>query len=268
MFKNIVVTVLVVMTLFCSNAFASFGDSELIRVIYERNTGTTEQLTDLGNINTILSTPVTTIAGNPLTANYPSNLIATYFAIDRINSQVWVSSTSDIPSSFYFNGNGYNSGVLYISQMLSYYNTLPADANGVVTGPLGVSSSFRVRVDANQGYLGGIVSTVNGSHRTTEISLASLVDGSASSVTQNLFFNSHGRSTSTLDEHGNTITIPAQTFGAIVATISTNADGSTTITTPTPIPAAAWLMGSGLIGMVGFRRRLAGIKVNCNISNA
>ncbi len=26
-------------------------------------------------------------------------------------------------------------------------------------------------------------------------------------------------------------------------------------TTPTPIPAAAWLFGSGLLGLVGLRRR-------------
>ncbi|MBG0789718.1 MAG: hypothetical protein H0S80_04380 [Desulfovibrionaceae bacterium] len=40
-----------------------------------------------------------------------------------------------------------------------------------------------------------------------------------------------------------------------------NADGSyaegSTIATPTPIPGAAWLLGSGLVGLVGLRRRFS-----------
>ena len=39
-----------------------------------------------------------------------------------------------------------------------------------------------------------------------------------------------------------------------LSTITTNADGTTNISA-TPIPAAIYLMGSGLLGLVGIRRR-------------
>lgn len=39
--------------------------------------------------------------------------------------------------------------------------------------------------------------------------------------------------------------------------ITTNTDQTTTVNyTPTPIPAAVWLLGSGLMGLIGVRRRI------------
>jgi len=38
--------------------------------------------------------------------------------------------------------------------------------------------------------------------------------------------------------------------------IRTFADGSTQVSAPVPVPAAIWLLGSGLIGLVGIRRRM------------
>ncbi len=47
--------------------------------------------------------------------------------------------------------------------------------------------------------------------------------------------------------------------GTAVAKIRTNADGSTTLSSlaPTPIPAAIYLFGSGLVGLVGMRRKMS-----------
>jgi hypothetical protein len=55
----------------------------------------------------------------------------------------------------------------------------------------------------------------------------------------------------------------AGTQGYTLFTVDLNNDGTTTVqtmvneasVTPTPIPAAAWLLGSGLMGLVGIRRR-------------
>ena len=50
---------------------------------------------------------------------------------------------------------------------------------------------------------------------------------------------------------GNLLSISLANDGtAQVASFDTTAQG-----TPTPIPAAAWLLGSGLMGLAGIRRR-------------
>jgi hypothetical protein len=56
---------------------------------------------------------------------------------------------------------------------------------------------------------------------------------------------------------------PLKTVDGTLFTISLNADGTATAVvadagttaTPTPIPAAAWLLGSGIMGLAGIRRR-------------
>ena len=57
--------------------------------------------------------------------------------------------------------------------------------------------------------------------------------------------------------------IPLKTDTGMLFSIALNADNTTTVVvadagtnvTPTPIPAAFWLLGSGLAGLVGIRRR-------------
>ena len=49
--------------------------------------------------------------------------------------------------------------------------------------------------------------------------------------------------------------------GVKLLDLTTNTDGTTTVnyvapTAATPIPAAAWLLGSGLMGLFGMRRKM------------
>ena len=66
------------------------------------------------------------------------------------------------------------------------------------------------------------------------------------SINQNITYlgNAYGVSAT------NVLTLPGTTYSAADYTVGANID-----VTPTPIPAAAWLLGSGLIGLLGIRKR-------------
>jgi hypothetical protein len=242
MFKKKIVMLIAaaMMTLSASSAFAAFGDLELIRVYYERTTGTVEVATDLGTISTLLAAPSTTIVGAFGTVNTPSNMYAAYFAVDRATNTFWVSgSSNDTTPPVAVGSPGYTSLKSGSSSVYSTYNAAGGSANTTVTS-LQSSSGYKSKLSATQGFLGNGVN--NATRPNTEISLASLLDHTASSVFQNLY-----------SVAGTT----ASAKGVKVAQISTNADGSTTITTAnTPIPPAFFLMGSGLLGMFGLRRKV------------
>jgi hypothetical protein len=56
-----------------------------------------------------------------------------------------------------------------------------------------------------------------------------------------------------LSSDGTLLTLDLDTHGAATANVA--ASQVTADVTPTPVPAAAWLLGSGLMGLVGLRRR-------------
>ncbi len=247
--KIAIVLAAAMMTLSASSAFAAFADIDLVRVVYERTSGTTELVSNLGNAATIAgkktSTATTvgtggTFAGSlPGTVTTPANLFVAYFAIDKTTNELWVSGSTDITKAPVAVGSmGFTSTKSGWTNIQSYYNTLTPDANGVYTGSQGNPNSYRLKQTANQGAMGNginIATRVN-----TEASLASLVNGTATSVSQNLYYFANAN--------------VAGSKGVAVATITTSSNGATTVTT-TPIPAAFYLMGSGLMGLVGLRRR-------------
>ncbi len=221
------------MTLSASSAFAAFADLELIRVYYDRNGS--EIATDLGKVKDIIAAPSTTIGGSfgSLTTGFVS-----YFALDRTTNQVWASGSTTAPSAILGGSTGLTGMKNGTTPMYTLYNT---QGGTNYTGLASHLSSYRSKLSpqGQQGALGNAITVAT--RVNTEASLTSVLAGG--SVTQALYFWNNGLTT-----------VAADKIGKNVATITTNADGSTTVTT-TPIPAAFYLMGSGLMGLVGLRRR-------------
>jgi hypothetical protein len=239
MFKKLAIfAVAALLTLSASSAFAAFGDLELIRVYYERTTGTAELVTDLGNVNTIIAGGGT-VAGSFGTVGTPANMFAVYYAIDHVTQQLWVSG-SMLSAPVAVGSPGFTTTKSATNLVAGYYNSLGTVVGTQYTASQSFANSYRLKLAASQGAIGN---TVNIATRpNTEISLASILGGSGS-VSQKLYFFSSPNT--------------AGSLGVEMATIVTNWDGSTTITpmNNTPIPAAAWLLGSGLMGLVGLRRK-------------
>ena len=241
--KKIAVTIAAaLMTLSASSAFAAFADLELIRVYYDRNGA--ESATDLGKVTDFTAAgAVNNIAGSfdGLTTGF-----AVYFALDRNTSanDLWATGAVGTPSTINGGGLGLNGIKNGTTPMYSEYNT---QGGTEYTGLASGSSSYKTKLSSTQGTLAAAISTA--SRLNTEVSIASLIGASSGSVTQALYF--WDKATSSL---------AADKIGVLAATITTNFDGSTIITSstpaaPTPIPPAFLLMGSGLLGMVGLRRK-------------
>jgi len=223
-------------------AMAYFGNDELFRVVYNANNGTgNEFFTDLGTFNNL--TDPTQLSGtmNLNTSNFnegtyagPTSQVA-YFMYD--GTHVWVSGDA----------NGGYSGGHALSKFLTPYNNMNSvvAAVGTQSVTLAQSNGDSYYTQANgggttAGTMGGFLSLLN-SHTGMNANLPGGV------VDQFLYYFGTPNATG------------AQTAVA-VAQIITNADGSTTleqIGAPVPIPAAVYLFGSSLLGLVGLRRKMS-----------
>lgn len=233
------------MTMSASSAFAAFADLELIRVYYDRNGN--EFATDLGKVKDLTAAgAVTNKSGSfgDLTTGY-----AVYFALDRTTglNDLWVSGAVGTPSTISGGGLGLTNLKSGTTSMYSQYNAYATSGGTEYTGAASNSNSYKTKISATQGLMASAISTA--SRLNTEVSIASLIGATSGSVTQALYFWDNALTT-----------VAAQKIGVEAATITTNFDGSTIITSstpaaPTPIPPAFLLMGSGLLGMVGLRRK-------------
>ena len=233
------------------NAEAYFEDASLWRIVYD-DALNYEVVTDLGNVNDLLADGSSTVGGGDdawTLSMFPTNtgyadLNVAYFACDahRIGMDEnympiykddgWVSGAAGGQTS------GYNKWGSFVGAVAGMEVNYSSVGTATVVGTPGGSSTYWGNMNIGGSETGSFALFVpepNGS----EAELGALVDPNAY-VEQYLYF---------WDEDLNT-----EHDGALVASIWTNADGSTTVNA-VPVPATVLLFGSGLLGLMGVRRR-------------
>jgi hypothetical protein len=248
------------MMISAGSAFAAFTGDDLIRVVYN-TASSVEAVADLGSIATLLTDASGTVVGNGgasflnngITSGTAGNIGGSnvaYFALSTLENgtagkYLWVSGSSSTTTPSGIAGLKWSSdgptGVLGV--LIGNWNT-SSGGNNYYQGATSGTPSYYVKCDATGGNVGSLAGFMNAaSAPNTEAGLAALATGG--SVTQGLWYFAAANSTTAA--------------GALALDLQTNADGSTTIINPnvasTPIPPSFFLMGSGLLGMFGLRRK-------------
>lgn len=232
------------------SAMAAFTDQSLVRVIYD-TTSSTEIATNLGTISTLVGTSNNTITANPFllsdfgaTASL-ANLRVGYFVVGTAGVSSYAANSL---TTTYMAPAKLTTFQSYGNSTISYYNSL-GTADKIVASQTFTNSYFSDFNKPNVGSYGTTIFNGNVSSApvttTGETSLAALA---ASSPINMSLYQYAGQAR-------------AYAQGNQALTIALNADGTTTINATsapaaTPIPAAAYLLGSGLLGMVGIRRKM------------
>jgi hypothetical protein len=218
--RFITLSIAAALTLSAGSAPAFFEDLKLVRVYYERTTGTEELATDLGSVSALVASGGS-VAGNFGTVNTPANLFAVYYAIDHAAQVLWVSGSPSV-QPVAVGSPGFTSAKSATSNVAGYYQSAALGSGQSVTAQQSYTNSYRLKLTASQG---AIANAINIATRpNTEASLADLVNGVATSVTQILYYLATPNTGGSL--------------GVAKATITTNADGSTTISAPPPTATA------------------------------
>lgn len=235
-----------------SSAFASFGDLQLTEIIYN---GTAEYavnmgtLTNVGGLDTTYTlTPsaiskdfnIQTLLGASATA--ATTYIAFYgsdYAAQGGAGQALVSNSSfAAPTANYGNMPGFQAGLTNVQQNFGAANDSKVVTIATGSSPFSTSSMF-VNKDFN-----GLLDLTNAANFNNAMTLAALAADNTLMSIYSIDDQSAGGS-------GIGIKQTALSIGL------TSVDGInfTSAVPSTPIPAAAYLLGSGLMGLVGMRRK-------------
>lgn len=226
---------------FSGQAFAYFTDGSLIQVVYQTNGGF-EVATDLGafaptaaytGTTQTLGTTVTAGSGVFSTATW-GDLRVAYFVKQTTGADAWTSGPSTGQTSGNRKWTGFQSAT---TSVMSKYAVVAGTSN---QGTLAKSEMQSYYSKLNQGGLGiggfaGFIPAANG-----ETSLANI--GTVGYVDSYLYYYNTPNSV---------------TAGTQVAKLRTYADGHTEVVgaSPVPIPAPIFLLGSGLMALVGIKRK-------------
>lgn len=224
-------------------AFDYIGTGSLVMTVYDP-TGN-EQSFDLGQSNYLSYAPGTTLWSGTLDATaYTANSSIGIWGIDTDESEtsphydVYFSSTNPAPSQ------PFTDAIIaqneYVAAMSQINMAAGLGANSSVVVPYsGMYYAYNMNSARNApGFMGGVLADASG-----EQELAGVYAGTQSEVSLYLY-----RYRTTLNELGEIITFMTQ-LGQV------EFDGTSLSISQVPVPGALWLLGSGLIGLVGLRRR-------------
>jgi hypothetical protein len=219
MFKKLFAVIIFVTLTHCisGTAFATFADSQLIRVYYNRTTGI-ENATDLGTISSVLASAAS-LGGTTIAGSFGTSDFAAYFALDRTNAHLWVANVNVNTATFAPAVIGGSTGLTAIKSgtdvMYAQYGGATATS---YTGTPG-ANGYKGKLAGTQGFYGNTVTAANSARTYGELNLTTL----ATNNTQSLWYFATPLST-----------VAAEKIGMAVAQIVTNTDGSTTITVAPP----------------------------------
>jgi len=236
-------------------ASAAFVEGDLIRVVYD-TVGSKEIATDLGSWSAIKGTANNTALGGGVDAFTLSQFGATtqfadlkvgYFLVDATTNanRVAVAGDANGVSSASRKFSGYNGAAGTI--LTQYRANLTASPNtAIMADKTGVNTFYKNMEGA------GLTPGLYGPWTTTNaggvLNLAALA--TTGYVDQTIY-------TWTGTNLATSLIVP----GTKALTLRTMANGTSVLTSggtaATPIPPAFLLMGSGLLGMVGIRRKMA-----------
>ncbi|NLI81619.1 MAG: VPLPA-CTERM sorting domain-containing protein [Deltaproteobacteria bacterium] len=246
--KKFIAIFVAVLTLgLAAQATAYFEEGHLIRVVYDKNGGGVEVATDLGEMRTWTTpgvSPSNVIVGDGESAwdlsMFPgrslNDLVVEYYAIVYGTYDAWTSGpfTGQISGNRKFTGFNSAAGITRV-----YYNTLVPTGSRVVGAESHLQSHYTMfgKVGLSiGGFNDFIYPQYNGEENLGVLSTQGYVD-------QVLYFYNVPNSVGT---------------GVPVAILRTMADGSTIINPGqpvVPVPASILLLGSGLLGLIGVRRK-------------
>ncbi len=228
---------------FSSQAMASWSNGDLIQVVYQSG-GQYEEATDLGAFNlttaysgatTTFSAPAITLAGQGVFsgATWDKQQIA-YFIATGTSYTAWTSG----PSTGQSTGTSRQWGPFQTqgATIMNKYASLNTGAQGTL--PQSDLQSYFLLMDKQGSQIGsfyGMIAAGNG-----ETNMAALANPGGY-VDSYLYYYANANS---------------NTQGVQVADLRTFSNGTTQLVgTATPVPAPALLFGSGLLGLIGLRRK-------------
>ena len=230
------------MALSASSAFAYFGNGELNFYAYNNTTGSSEVGVDLGSIGTLLTkgadTTITAGASNVAALKTgASSVYGGLYGFDAASGNIWI--VADAGKTLAANYAQYANFVTANGQINATYASAAGRVNTLASKGTSSTNDYFGRLDkgtTGQGTYASMIATAQGGDFKTTL---------AANVVKDIYFLDAKNGVTNFIDTG--------------ATAIFKTDGSIEVkaASAVPIPPAFFLMGSGLLGMIGLRRKNA-----------